>query len=129
MTSMPPSARYPDETPYDHGGGEIFWKGSSYAHAAYLVDMRLKHPILYFLWYRWWVMWLLHEDELRSLTEHMQYIHQKKYNPTWVYFSGEHPVLFLFYLLFHFTFQTMVKFFSTPRKIVNRLHSSFWFTR
>jgi hypothetical protein len=93
----------------------LFADGNVYVYAVYLVRMQYKHPIWYQLWYRWWVPHLLHKEERVNLTTAIEFAKLSRPQPFWADFSLCHPFLF-FLLLF---FQTLVKFFTAPRKTVD----------
>ena len=99
-----------------HSGAirRLFNAGSAYAHGRYMIEMSFKHPIMYILWFRWWIPYLLHKDERKMLREAIEFSRKYEYRPYWAEFALHHPVLFLVYLLF----QTFIKFLSTPIKII-----------
>jgi hypothetical protein len=102
--------------------GVLFQEGSAYMHAPYLLEMKAKHPIMYWLWYRWWIPSLLQPDEREQLKCSLVYYRRFKFRPYWADFALYHPVQFLVYLLLVHTIQSTSnickKLFSTPVQIV-----------
>ena len=101
--------------------GELFQVGSAKAHADYLIEMRAKSPITYFLFYRWWIPTLLHEDERKCLDSYMKCCARVRHRSFWADFSLHHPVLYLLYWLFVFLFQMLVKLLTSPVKVITVL--------
>ena len=100
--------------------GEQFSTGDAWRHACYLVEMKASHPIMYFLWFRWWIPTLLHEDEREKLDHYVKVCSQTTYRSFWAEFSMHHPVQFLLYYLAVFLFQRLIKFLTAPVKMINR---------
>jgi hypothetical protein len=107
---------------YYHKGyrSMVFHCGSAYAHAHYLIKMSFRHPIMYFLWYRWWIPFLLQEDERNVLPQHIKTLRKEDYGPYWSEFSIHHPVQYLLFLLFILCFQFLIQLLTTPVKIILR---------
>ena len=102
--------------------GVLFQEGSAEVHAPYLLEMKAKHPIMYWLWYRWWIPSLLQPDERKQLKCSLVYYRKYKFRPYWADFALYHPVQFLVYLLLVYTVTLIAKFckklFATPIQIV-----------
>ncbi len=107
------SANYPNE----YGERELFDHVVAYQHAKYLVDMSFRYPILYLLWFRWWVPSLLREPERKREIRERR-LHRARYClPYWAEFSLYHPILFLVWLFF----ERLIKFLARPIKVIRRL--------
>jgi len=106
--------------------GELFQVGSARAHADYLIEMKARSPVMYFLWYRWWIPSLLHEEERVQLEDYLNCCRRIRHRSYWAAFSLHHPVLFLLYFLFIFFFQITVKFLTAPIKVIGRFFKSQW---
>ena len=113
--------------------GHKFRCGSAYAHAGYLIEMSRRHPIMYWLWYRWWIPSLLHEDERKKLVQRIESRLRVDYRPYWADFALYHPIQFLMYLLLRWHVKQMtklyVKLLSTAIQVVRvmiskRIHKS-----
>ena len=87
------------------------------AYAEYMVDFRLRHPILYYLGYRWWLMRTI-PPESRQLVKIVLRVYGGREAQTWAVFAKYHPVMYLFGLLLLFIFQPLVKLFTAPVKII-----------
>ena len=99
----------------------LFDAGSAYLHGKYMIEMSFKHPIMYLLWYRWWVPSLLHEDERKRLRQWMDRSRRYDYRPYWAEFSLYHPVQFLVGLFLWRILQGIVKLATLPVKIIGGL--------
>ena len=94
----------------------MFEAGTARMHAKYMIEMSFRYPIMYLLWYRWWIPSLLHEDERKRLSEWIDYSRKYEYRPYWAEFSAHHPILFVWVLFI----LIVVKFLSAPIKIIGR---------
>jgi len=112
---------YNDSGNSQYRGGRLFRMGVAIMHAQYMIEMSRKHPIMYWLWYRWWVPSLLHEDERKRLDSWQKVLLEFKYNPYWADFSMYHPVQFLVFLLLRNACKFFVNSLTTPIKIIGRL--------
>jgi hypothetical protein len=90
----------------------LFDAGSAYLHGRYMIEMSFKHPIMYMLWYRWWVPSLLHEDERKHLRHWMDRSRKCDYRPYWAEFSMHHPIQFIVGLFLWRIFQGLIKLTS-----------------
>ena len=122
---MPP-AKYPE---LDEIAGYTlpFYDGNGAEHAHYLIEMSFKRPIMYLLFYRWWVPGLLSAVERKRLEQYDFSMLRRSY---WAEFSLYHPVQFMLLLFAHRAFQFCVKFLIKPLAApVQKLHSWFQFYR
>jgi hypothetical protein len=111
---------------HDYHNGHIyraFYMGSGYAHARYLADMMFRHPVMYYLWYRWWIPSLLQEEE-RTILYNQIDVCRVNYRPYWIEFSLYHPVLFFLWVL---AFQVFVKFPTFAIKKICRICNCHFF--
>ena len=114
---------YDDMAAYRSGHvREVFDVGGAFAHADYMIQMSFKHPILYFLWYRWWAPSLLHESERKHLSFCIHDIRVYDYRPYWAEFSLYHPLQFILFLFLFRLFSFLKNLFSGVRK--DRDHSN-----
>ena len=104
--------------------GELFQVGSAKAHADYLIEMKAKHPIMYFLWFRWWIPSLLHDDERKQLDHYIKICRKHRHRSYWAEFAMYHPVQYLLYVLTVLFFQGFIKYLPTPVKVISRLFQS-----
>ena len=115
--------RYEDMARYSTGNvRQLFNAGSAYAHALYMVQMSFKHPILYFLWYRWWIPSLLHDSERKHVSLCVREFRKGEYRPYWAEFSLYHPFQFILWLFLFRLFSFLKNRFSGVRK--DRDHSN-----
>jgi hypothetical protein len=98
--------------------GRRFRCGSASAHAQYLIEMSRQHPIMYWIWYRWWLPLLLHEDEYVYLSGYVKRFVREKYRPYWADFALYHPIQFVVFLFLRYAFHAIKKFMSFLIKIV-----------
>ena len=111
--------KYPKESSlyiFPHGHPN----GMTHTLAKQMLTLWYSHPIIYLLWYRWWIPSLLHEDDRENLI----YIlgGDQITAPYWVEFSKFHPVQFVAILLLIIRpYQIVVKCFTTIVKKVNRI--------
>jgi hypothetical protein len=94
---------------HDIQPGYAFQCGCAHMHARYLIEMSRRHPIMYWVWYRWWIPSLLHEDERRLLDWKLRNCKQFEFRPYWADFALYHPVQFLVFLLLVKTGRTITK--------------------
>jgi len=106
---------------HSHDDGEAFRHGSAKLHADYLTEMKARHPIMYFCWYRWWIPTLLHEDERKDLDHYMHVCRQYRHRPFWAEFSMFHPVQYLLFFLSALLFQSAIKCLTAPIKVFKRV--------
>ena len=96
--------KYPKspETTYASGktNRDYFDQGYPGVHAKYLVEMSFKHPVMYFMFYRWFIPLTLHKNDRQGLTEMVRHYRKYDYLPFWAEFSQYHPVLGMLYLIF-----------------------------
>jgi len=93
-----------------------FSDGNGAEHAHYLYDLCFRHPIMYYLFYRWWVPSLLVPEERARFDEilyHMWRI-QWIYTPHWAEFAKYHPVQFMLLLLGHRVWRLFRRFTVVP---------------
>jgi len=91
---------------------------------SYLKAMSFKHPIMYILFYRWWIPMLLSPQEREYLNgKYQEYYEDHLYfeRPYWVEFSSHHPVQFFLLYLVWLTCLGFVKLLTAPVKIVRRM--------
>lgn len=106
---------------------ELYGRGKGYGREAateiykYMFEMSQKHPIMYLLWYRWWLPTLLTDwsrEYIAEAGEDLQYNYN--YPVWWTGFAMYHPLQFVvLYLLFVFVFQPCKKSLSRFIKVVN----------
>jgi hypothetical protein len=89
--------------------GYLFRCGCAHKHARYLIEMSRRHPVMYWIWYRWWIPSLLHEDEHEKLDHAMKYCKKFEFRSYWADFALYHPVQFLVFLLLAKTWRAMTK--------------------
>ena len=109
-----------------YNAGCKFRCGSAYEHAGYLIEMSRRHPIMYWIWYRWWVPLLLHKDERQRLDGHVESRQRFGFRPYWADFALYHPVQFLVFLLLRspclwILNQPVVVSLTAPIKIIGRV--------
>jgi len=127
MNKYPKRPVDPDYMPYNDSGnsrdrgGYLLRMGVALMHARYMIEMSRKHPVMYWLWYRWWIPSLLHEDERKRLDSWLKSLLEFEYNPYWADFSMYHPVQFLVFLLLRNSCQFFVKYLTTPIEVIGRL--------
>lgn len=99
-----------------------FQDGSGACHAYYLREMSYKHPVLYYLFYRWWVPMLLTPDERMVFDERKS---DEWERPYWAEFSLHHPVQFMLLIVvcraFQFFSKGGIKLLTAPVKLIRRL--------
>ena len=102
--------------------GHKFRCGSAIQHMRYLAEMSRRHPIMYWLWFRWWIPTLLHEDERKRLND---FCIDHEFRPYWADFALYRPVQFLVFLFLRRCVQTFakiyVKLLSAPIKAISRI--------
>jgi len=107
--------------------GKLFQNGSAYAHVRYMIEMSRRHPVLYWIWYRWWIPSLLHEDERKRLDHWRTLCLKYEFRPYWADFALYHPVQFLMFLLLWRTLRIKliiefpVKLFTIAIKKIGRI--------
>jgi hypothetical protein len=70
-------------------------------YAAYIAEFRLKHPVLYFMGYKWYFYW----SAPRSIRKYLPKLivsHTGGHETYWASFAMQHPVLFLLLSGFQF---------------------------
>ena len=67
---------------------EMFDSGIAIVHAHYMVEMSFRHPVMYFLFYRWWVLWFLHENQRKYIGAPLIIPFYASYSPRQASFSG-----------------------------------------
>jgi hypothetical protein len=88
--------------------------GEVWAVAKYMVELKLRHPVMYCLFYRWWIPSLLPKNARKLLPYAIHATQQINFLPFWAEFAKYHPVLFAFV----FFFQFVVQFLTTPIKTI-----------
>ena len=111
------------DIPYEWRYGS-FQTGCAGMFAYYMIEMSIRHPIIYILWYRWWTPTLLHEEERVDLDEWIKICRTRYFRPYWVEFSIHHPILYLLYFVVVFLFQRIIKFLTAPVKMISRIFKS-----
>jgi hypothetical protein len=109
-----------------HGDGRRFVYGSAAAHAKYLIEMSRRHPIMYWCWYRHWMLSLLHEEEHKKIDQCMKKYLDYDYRPFWADFALYHPIQFLVFLFVRNIFQLMKKFTSFLVNVVRNRFVKFF---
>ena len=105
---------------YDFRKCCMFNEGYITLHARYLIEMSFKHPIMYVLWYRWWIVSLIHKDDRTGFELRLK-TYRSYYRPYWAEFSSHHPIQYVIFLLLHLlVLQTAVKLLTSLVKIVSR---------
>jgi len=99
----------------EYSAGHKFRCGSAFRHVKYLIEMSRRHPIMYWIWYRWWIPSLLHADERKKLDN---FTLEHEFRPYWADFALYHPVQFLVFLFLRQVFQAFVKPLTSFVKIV-----------
>lgn len=115
-----------------HHTGEYFNNGAACAYARYMIEMSFKHPIMYLLFFHWWIPSLLHKDEYDGLDPRwrpgiktwVKQLRKTDYKPYWAEFSLYHPIQFLVFLLAIRIFQGIVKFLTGFIKVISRFQST-----
>ena len=93
----------------------FFVEGSGLEHAHYLYEFSFKHPILCYLFYRWWLPTLLTPEDRERFYEawYNHYMVKELYRPYWAEFNYHHPVQFLLlfglYSLFQFAVMSLTR--------------------
>ena len=75
-----------------HRMREMFDSGIAIVHAHYMVEMCFRHPVMYFLFYRWWMLWFLHENERKYIGKYIKRIRAERL-PCWAEFALYHPIM------------------------------------
>ena len=75
-------------------------------------EMRVRHPIAYYLWYKWWLPTLLTKEERERLPHAWNESHVV--SEYWTQFALYHPFSYLVVLLF----QVVIKHVTTQVKLV-----------
>ena len=107
---------------FAEGQNEIYGRLQCYYYAEYLWEFRAKHPIMYYLWYRWWFMQFVPSREVPYVKDHMR-TYKGKHNTVYATLEMYHPVLFFKWLFLCLLFQFVVKFFTAPVKVICALKS------
>jgi len=99
---------------------DMFESGGARVHAQYMYEMSIRHPVMYFLFYRWWLFMFLHEDQKNNIAECIKYIRDNHSRPYWAEFALYHPVLYCLFWFIISIFEFVVKLFTSPIKIIKR---------
>ena len=111
-----------EELPNLLSARRLFWHLHDGHYISYMQDMWLRHPIMYILFYRWWLLY--------SLPVHIRWFlvlpsamtgRYSNFMPQWATFALYHPILFVFWLLFYSGFQLVVKCLTAPIQIFRAL--------
>ena len=98
---------------------EMFDSGIAIVHADYMVEMSFRHPVMYFLFYRWWILMFLHENQRKYIGKYIKRIRSKRL-PYWAEFSLYHPIQYCLFWIVISLFEFVVKLFTAPIKIIKR---------
>ena len=96
----------------------LFVHGRDWSYSRVIAEFRLRNPIMYFLWYRWWFYFSV-PKELRGIVFRLSNVSKtyRTHAPYWVAFMQYHPVLFLIWLVLYALFQLFVKTLTAPVEI------------
>jgi len=98
----------------------LFDMGSAYLHAYYMVEISFRHPVMYFLFYRWWIPFFLHKEEQKKVDKFIRYIRSVYFRPYWAEFALYHPVQYCLFWIVLSLFEFIIKLFAVPVKIIKR---------
>jgi len=96
------------------------------SYAKYMVDFSIRHPIMYFLFYRWWLFYSMRGESREQLTKWIKhwrtcYPHVGHFRMSfWAAFALYHPVLVLLWIMFRSVLQFAENFVTAPCKAVYR---------
>ena len=85
---------------------------------AYSLEMSFRHPILYFLFYRWWVRLGCPPKYRPLLIGEYYYQRTYRYRTYWTEFSLYHPVQYMLLLFVVTVFKFLIKCLTAPIKAV-----------
>jgi len=100
--------------------GPRFHEGSGFICAEFLREMSVRHPIMYLLFYRWWIPMQLSPEE-REEFDRVREVNRYKYTAYWMEFALYHPVQFVLLRPIWIAFQPCVKLFAAPIEVVKRM--------
>ena len=119
MSDLYSDPLFPPEIP-----GDLYSITRDNYFAEYMGEMRFRHPIMYYLWYRWWLMRLVPPKCVPYVKKSMcERNINGRYRVYWAAFALHHPVLFFLWTVFRVVFQFVVKLFTLPIKVVLALKS------
>jgi len=93
--------------------------GSAYEHAHYMIEMSFRHPIMYFLFYRWWVPLFLHEGQREKIVCWIEKLRKSHFRPYWAEFALRHPIQYALFWIVCAPFQFLIKFLTAPIKKID----------
>ena len=105
---------------FGEGQHEIYYRLQCYNYGHYLWEFRARHPIMYYLWYRWWFMRFVPAREV-SLVKGAIRDYKGKHGTPRATFAMYHPILFFVWLVLCFLFQLAVKALTAPVKVIRAL--------
>jgi len=96
--------------------GELLDIVGPYRYARYLREFYIRHPLMWFLFYRWWFLWAAPKEMRPGLLQHIRTDHADA--PFWKDFVSHHPVLFILWLAVRTLFQLFVNIQAASLKIL-----------
>ena len=87
----------------------------------YMAEFSIRHPILYILWYKWWLMYSMPKEMRKHLPTVLRCERRRLRHPLWAEFAMHNPLLFLLWLIMYTSFQITVKVVTAPCKVAVRL--------
>jgi len=83
--------------------------------ADFMVKMSVKHPVAFYLWYRWWIPLLVSVEERKKIPREFCLRSSSEYGGAyWRDFALCHPFLVLWVLLF----QSVIQYLTTSVKML-----------
>ena len=90
-------------------------------YADYLADFSFRHPVMWFLFYRWWFLLAMPKELraplirlVRSRTQNKSYIRPYR----WQVVLLHNPVLFLVWIVLFSGFKFLVKFLTSSSRVI-----------
>jgi hypothetical protein len=94
-----------------NSAAEMFNRTDDYCYIEYMCDFRSRHPILFWLFYRWWFLLSVDKNLRQYLVKEMKLRRSPEFS--WHVYAIYHPVLFLLWLALYTVFQGIMSVPST----------------
>jgi len=85
-------------------------------YVIYMLDFKVRHPIMWLLWYRWWLLYSLPKELRQERMAQLRYCCLT--HRFGMEFAIQHPILSLVWMLIYPIFKLVVKLFTAPVKAI-----------
>ena len=114
MQDLPRTVQEKKRLPDLNSAAEMFNRTDDYCYIEYMCDFRYRHPVMFWLFYRWWFLLSVEKPLRPYLIKEMKARRSPKF--PWHVYAIYHPVLFLMWLAMYTVFQCII---AVPAAVID----------